>query len=118
VAGTDWHAEPDPEVVDSWFGPLRTYPGARRDAVKLLRSARKEQTLAAAERFGDFRRPVLVAWAPEDRYFLLADGERLARDLPDSQFELIRDSYAFVAEDQPDRTAELIATFMRERVAP
>ena len=57
---------------------------------------------------------MLVAWAPEDRFFKLRYGERLAKDFPNARLELIEDSYTFVPIDQPARTAELIAAFARE----
>ena len=57
---------------------------------------------------------MLIAWAPKDRFFKLADGERLARDIPGARLELIEDSFTFVSIDQPARTAELIAAFASE----
>ena len=57
---------------------------------------------------------MLLAWAPEDRFFKLRYAERLAEAFPDARLELIDDSYTFVPVDQPQRTAELIAAFARE----
>ncbi len=71
-------------------------------------------TLAAAERLRGFRRPALIAWAPEDRFFKLRFGQRLAAELPDARLELIEDSLTFVPEDQPRRLAELVGSFARE----
>jgi pimeloyl-ACP methyl ester carboxylesterase len=82
--------------------------------MKLLRGISKRQTLAAAERLRSFGRPVLLAWAPEDRFFKLRYAERLAREIPGARLERIEDSLAFVPVDQPRRTAELIADFVRE----
>ena len=63
---------------------------------------------------GEFNKPVLIAWAPEDRFFKLRYAERMAEAFPDARLELIEDSYTFVSLDQPERTAELIAAFARE----
>ena len=60
-----------------------------------------------------FQKPVLIAWGTEKDFFPTEYGERLARDFPDGRFERIEDSYTFVAEDQPERLATLIAEFAR-----
>jgi pimeloyl-ACP methyl ester carboxylesterase len=57
---------------------------------------------------------VLIAWAPEDRFFKLRFGERLAGAFPNARLELIDDSYTFVPIDQPERTAALISAFVTE----
>src|SRR3989449_10634443 len=40
---------------------------------------------AETEKLRDFDRPTLIAWAPEDRFFKLTYGERLAEALPDAR---------------------------------
>lgn len=103
------------DVVDSWMHPYLSNPGIRRDTVKLLRSIDKRDTVRAAERLPGFDRPALVAWASEDRVFKPASGRRLAELMPQGRFEQIDDSYSFVPEDQPERLAELIGSFITER---
>ncbi len=71
-------------------------------------------TNEAADRLPDFDRPALIAWASEDRFFRNGIPEALASTLPNARLEWIDDSYTFVAEDQPERLAELIAGFVRE----
>ena len=105
---------PDDELVKSWVDATLSNKAARRDAMKLLRAVSKRQTLEAAERLRSFEKPVLLAWAPEDRFFKLRYAERLAEDIPDARLEHIEDSLSFVPVDQPARTAELIAAFARE----
>jgi len=58
---------------------------------------------------------VLIAWAPEDRFFKLRYAERLAAEIPGARLERIDDALTFVPVDQPQRTAELIAGFVSER---
>jgi pimeloyl-ACP methyl ester carboxylesterase len=108
---------PDDALTGSWMVPSRRDPRIRRQMVEFLRGMRSGYTEAAARRFGDFQKPVLIAWAPEDRFFKLSYGERLAAAFPDARLELIDDSYTFVALDQPERTAGLIAQFAREPAA-
>jgi pimeloyl-ACP methyl ester carboxylesterase len=105
---------PDDALTASWLAPARADAAIRRDAGKVLAGMNKRHTLAAARRFGEFGKPVLIAWAPEDRFFKMANAERLVHDFPDARLERVEDSYTFVALDQPQRTAELIAAFARE----
>jgi pimeloyl-ACP methyl ester carboxylesterase len=109
---------PDADLVESWVRATLRSRGARRDAAKLLRGVRKRQTMEAAQRLRSFDRPVLIAWAPDDRFFKLRYAERLASDIPTARLERIDDALTFVPVDQPGRTAELIAGFARETRAP
>ena len=105
------------EITASWGRTARSSRGARRDLTKLLRKARARQLHAAAERFGQFDKPVLIAWGTEKDLFPIEDGERLARDFPQGRLERIEDSYTFVSEDQPERLANLIAELARQPAA-
>jgi pimeloyl-ACP methyl ester carboxylesterase len=80
----------------------------------VLKGLDARYTLEAAERLREFRRPVLIAWAPEKDFFKWEHAERLARTFPDARLERIDDSYTFVSEDQPQRLAGLIRKFMQE----
>jgi len=102
------------EITRSWLEPVLSSRGVRRDVRKLFRGVTPRLTQEAAARFGEFDRPVLVAWAPEKDFFPVEYGERLARDFPRGRLERIEDSWTFVPEDQPERLAQLIAEFVRE----
>jgi pimeloyl-ACP methyl ester carboxylesterase len=108
------HEDPPQEVLDGWTEPLRTNAGARRDVTKVLRGVDKRHTLEAAERLRSFDRPVLIAWAAEDRFFPLADAQRLAAILPNARLVTLQDSYSFVPEDQPEELARLIVEFLAD----
>jgi pimeloyl-ACP methyl ester carboxylesterase len=105
------------EITRSWLDPLLGDRGVRRDIRKLFQGAGPRHTQEAARHFGEFDKPVLVAWAPEKDLFPFGCGERLARDFPQGRLERVEDSWTFVPEDQPQRLAQLIATFAREPVA-
>lgn len=100
------------EYMDGYLGPFFRDRGVRRDCVNVLRTISTRYTQRAAERFGSFRRPVLIAWASEDRLFPVGDARRLAAAFPNATLELIGDSYTFVSEDRPDALAPLIARFV------
>jgi pimeloyl-ACP methyl ester carboxylesterase len=102
------------EITWAWLAPSLHDPGVRRDLIGLLRAIDTRDTLGAAQKFGGFDRPVLIAWAREDLVFKLRYGERLAREFPRGRLEVIHDSRSFVPEDQPARLAELTGAFVRE----
>lgn len=103
---------PHRALVDGWLDAyLRGDRGVRRDTVAFTNAIDPRITVAAAQRLAGFRKPVLLAFSPEDRLFTLAHAQRLAAELPDARIEAIEDSYSFTPLDQPQRTAELIATF-------
>ena len=113
-----WITKRAPDALTaSWLEPARHDAGIRRDLSAVLRGMDKRHTIEAARHFAEFQKPVLLAWAPEDRFFKLRYAERLMEDFPDSRLELIEDSYTFVAIDQPARTAELIGQFARRTVS-
>ena len=104
----------EPAALDAYVRPILNDRGVRRDTAKFIRGASPEHTLDAATRFRQFRKPVLVGWGADDRFFPWSLAERLAAAFPDSRLERIPDARAFVPEDQPQRTAELLAGFVRE----
>jgi pimeloyl-ACP methyl ester carboxylesterase len=101
----------DPEVEDAWLRAFFTRRETRRDVARFLRAVDARYTNEAAEKLRSFDKPVLIAWATEDRVFPLEHAHRLAELLPDAHVEEIADSYSFVPEDQPERLAELIREF-------
>jgi pimeloyl-ACP methyl ester carboxylesterase len=99
------------DVTAAWLRPVQTDKGVRRDVARLLKGIDKRYTLEAAEKLRGFDRPVLIAWAPEDRVFPVEHARRLAELLPDARVEEVPDSYTFVSEDQPELVARLIGEF-------
>ena len=104
----------DDELTARWMRPIRENAEIRRQTAAFIAAMNPLHTLAAAGRLRSSELPVLIAWAPEDRFFKLASAERLAADIPNARLELVEDSYTFVSIDQPGRTAELLAAFARE----
>jgi pimeloyl-ACP methyl ester carboxylesterase len=100
-------------VMLSYLKPMREDRGVRRDLGKVLRGVDKRYTLAAAQKFPGFTRPVLLAWAAEDRVFPLMLADRMMQLFPDATLQTIDDSYTFVPEDQPARLAEFIIEFAK-----
>jgi pimeloyl-ACP methyl ester carboxylesterase len=103
----------DPELVRSWLVPQRD-EAIRRDTRKLVTGVDKSLTVDAARKLGSFPRPVLFAWATEDRFFKLSHAEHLAAGIPDARIEPIEDAKTFVALDRPEALAETITAFMAQ----
>ena len=106
-----------PEIIDSYLLPSRRDPAVREDTRRFLRGVHRRHTLAAAAALPGFTKPVLLAWASEDRLFPIELAHRLARVLPDARLETIADSYTFIPEDQPQRLVELVTQFADTRAA-
>jgi pimeloyl-ACP methyl ester carboxylesterase len=86
----------------------------RRDFRRLVRAVAPRYPRALLPRLSGFEKPVLLAWATEDKLFPYANAEELARRFPTARLEPIEDSYTFVSEDQPERLTELIREFVSQ----
>jgi pimeloyl-ACP methyl ester carboxylesterase len=107
----------DRRVARAFLRPAQRDRRVRRELATILRAISSRYTLKAAERFGDIVMPVLIAWASDDRLFPIRYAQRMADAFPRARLERIEDSYTFVSADQPQRTADLIASFARVPVA-
>jgi pimeloyl-ACP methyl ester carboxylesterase len=104
-----WLAERVPdELLDAWVEPFFTDAGIRRDTRRVLAGVDPDLLLDNSARLQAFDRPVLLAWAPEDRFFPLEHARRLAAIFPDARLVEIPGSRTFVSLDQPEPLAALI----------
>jgi pimeloyl-ACP methyl ester carboxylesterase len=104
----------DREAEDSYLLAGMTIPGVERDLKRVIGGLDTRYTNEAADRLGQFDKPALIAWSRDDRFFEPAHAERLAQDLPNARLEWIDNARSLSPEDEPDRLAELIASFVRE----
>jgi pimeloyl-ACP methyl ester carboxylesterase len=100
-----------PALIASWMEPGLHDPGVKRDAKKVTAGMNKRYTLEAAEKLRNTELPILLAWAPGDRFFPLKYAQRLAADTPNARLVEVSDAKTFVPLDQPSQLAELIADF-------
>jgi pimeloyl-ACP methyl ester carboxylesterase len=100
------------ELIDSWMDPGLHDPGVRRDVQKVTAGMDKRFTLEAAERLSESELPVLLTWAPGDRFFPMKYAERLADEMPNARIVEIPGAKTFVPLDQPQRLADEIARFV------
>jgi len=101
-----------PELVASWMRPSLSDPGVKRDAKKVTSGMNKRWTLEAAEKLSESQLPLLLTWAPGDKFFPIRYAERLAREVPNARLVEIPDAKTFVPLDQPRRLADEIAAFL------
>jgi pimeloyl-ACP methyl ester carboxylesterase len=101
------------ETTDAYLQPSRQDRAVRADLVRFLRGVHRRYTLGAAQRLPEFDRPVLLAWAREDRLFPIALAHRLAGLLPAATVVAVEDSYTLIPEDQPAELTRLIVDFAR-----
>ncbi len=92
--------------------------GVQRDLKRFLTSASNEQTERAAATLAGSDLPILLAWAPEDRFFKIDLARRFAAKMRNARLETIADSYAFSPEDQPGAVATHIARFVASAERP
>jgi pimeloyl-ACP methyl ester carboxylesterase len=100
------------DLVASWMRPSLSDPGVKHDATKVTAGMNKRYTLEAAEKLSSSSMPLLLTWAPGDKFFPLSYAERLARETPNARLVEIPDAATFVPLDQPQRLADEIAAFV------
>jgi pimeloyl-ACP methyl ester carboxylesterase len=102
------------DVIDAWLRPAQSNRAIRRDLAKYCRTRFQNGELHEwAERQRRFERPVLVAWATEDRVMPAAHGHRLAELFPNARLVEVPDSYTFIPEDNPAALTAAIRAFMQ-----
>ena len=104
-----------PELIASWMAPGLHDGDVRRDLKKVTVGMNKRYTLEAAAKLRGSTLPILLAWAPGDKFFPISYAERLASEAGNARIVEIADANTFVAIDQPERLSEEIAKFVAGR---
>jgi haloalkane dehalogenase len=132
LSDPSWRAKPVAEVVEFVVGGLpdgihnvdRLTPSFREGIVapyadeegkiSLIRNAsalNTNHTMALVDRHGEIAAPTLVLWGRHDPWQTIADGERLAEEIPGA--ELVRvDASHWIPQDTPDEFAAGIVRFL------
>ena len=103
-----------PTETERWVRPYLEDAEVRRDVASFLRRWRASDLADVATRLDRFDRPVLLAWAFQDRFFRISLAHRLRDAFPAARLVEIADARTFVSLDQPERLAEEIAAFANE----
>jgi pimeloyl-ACP methyl ester carboxylesterase len=99
------------DLVASWLQPGLNDPAVKRDLKKVTVGMNKRYTLEAAAKLSESQLPILLTWAPGDRYFPISYAQRLAAEAGNARIVEIPDAKTFVALDQPELLAKEIAQF-------
>ncbi len=100
--------------VESWAAPALHDRAVRHDTKKFAIGMNKRYTLEAAEKLRGSELPILLAWAPGDRFFPISYAERLASEAGNAKLVRVPDASTFVPLDQPQLLADEIAAFAAE----
>jgi pimeloyl-ACP methyl ester carboxylesterase len=100
-----------PELIASWMAPALEDKAIRRDVAKVTAGMNKRYTLEAAAALRNSELPILLTWAPGDRFFPIKYAKRLALEAGNARIVRIPDAKTFVPLDQPERLAKEIAEF-------
>ena len=102
------------EQMDRWLEPASSQALIRRDLRKYAGDtlSGRRRLREANETLATFSKPVLVAWAAEDRVMPIECGHRLAASFPNSRFVEIPDSGTLIPLDQPQLLARAISVFV------
>ncbi|WP_219415650.1 alpha/beta fold hydrolase [Pseudonocardia nigra] len=108
----------DTTVMRSYVRPVLRDPAIRGDGRKAIAGVSASYLQSISDRLRhSFSRPVLCAWAADDRVFPVTHAQRYARSLG-ADLRTIADSYTYTAEDQPRHTAEVLSGWISSRSAP
>jgi pimeloyl-ACP methyl ester carboxylesterase len=99
------------ELVASWLSPSMHDRDVFRDLKKVTVGLDKRYTLEAAAQLRGSQLPILLTWAPGDKYFPITYAEKLAGEAGNARIVTIADAKTFVPLDQPQRVADEIAQF-------
>jgi pimeloyl-ACP methyl ester carboxylesterase len=99
------------DLITSWMAPAKNDRAIMRDLKKVTVGMHRRYTLEAAAKLRGSQLPILLAWAPGDKYFPISYAERLAGEAGNARIVPIADSSTFVSLDQPQRLADEIAQF-------
>lgn len=101
------------DLIASWLAPAVQDRGVLHDLKKVTVGMNKRYTLEAAAALRGSQLPILLTWAPGDKYFPISYAERLAAEAGNARIVTIPDAKTFVALDQPERLATEIAQFAK-----
>jgi haloalkane dehalogenase len=99
----------DDEAIDEYWKALADEPH-RRNALELYRSGDFEKL--AGYRLADLRVPVLLVWGESDEFAPLAGAHRFERELADTELVVVEGARHFVWDDQPERCAAALTSFL------
>lgn len=105
---------PDSEVLDGLLAPYRTETG-KKSLIRCASALNTNLTTEITFRLPRIAVPTLILWGIDDVFQLFKYGERLADDIPGSQFVRIENARHFVMLDQPEQVTNSLLSFLKGR---
>jgi pimeloyl-ACP methyl ester carboxylesterase len=107
------------EYLDHMYDVNYTRP-TRRAVLKLYRASRQAAEMGERQRaaLAPHELPALVIWGARDPYLGRELAEAQGEVFPDARLEVLPDSGHWPFADDPERTAQLLIPFLRERTTP
>lgn len=84
--------------------------------ISLIRNAsalNTNHTMALVDRHRDIRAPTLVLWGVHDPWQTIADGERLAREIPSAHLVRLENASHWLQQDAPETFAREVLSFAK-----
>jgi pimeloyl-ACP methyl ester carboxylesterase len=100
-----------PAYIAAWSEGAFGDAGVRHDLGKITAGLNKRYTLEAAEALRGSQLPILLAWAPGDRFFPMRYPQRLAAETGNARIVEIEGAKTFVPLDAGPRLSAEIAQF-------
>jgi pimeloyl-ACP methyl ester carboxylesterase len=104
--------DPEPAESRAWVEPYLSDAGVRRDVAAFCRGWTGKELSDSTGWLSTFEKPVLICWAPDDPYFKLRLGERLAATFPQATLVPFPEARTFVSLDQPEKLANEILAWL------
>jgi pimeloyl-ACP methyl ester carboxylesterase len=103
---------PDDAIDEYW----KAYEGGdrRRSQLDLYRSGEFSKLEPYRGGLAALGVPVLLLWGAKDEFAPVAGGYRFQKEIPGSRLVVLDDAGHFLMEDDPERVAEEIGTFLAE----
>jgi pimeloyl-ACP methyl ester carboxylesterase len=102
------------ETIDAYASSLRS-EGGRHALLYTIDQLDPDLADQFSRRYAELKQPALVIWCGHDKIVPLPYGRRLARDLPNADFNLIPDCGHIPHEEQPEATINAIRSFAASR---
>ena len=98
------------EDIDQYYAPVPA-----RDYGRALRGVLREFRFdSLGGRLGALQTPTLVIWGDADRLISVAQGTRMAREIPRSAFVLLQRSGHLAPDESPDDVNRVLLEFLKE----
>jgi haloalkane dehalogenase len=99
------------ETIDEFYKTFSD-PERRRSQLDLYRSGEFSKLEAYDGKLAALGVPALILWGGKDEFAPVGGGHRFEKQIPDSRLIVLEEAGHFLMEDEPERVADEVATFL------